>query len=34
MKSITNVGDNDLITVFQMDEYFNPENSDTCYENV
>lgn len=34
MKSITNVGDNDPITVFWMDEHFNPENSDTYYETV
>ena len=32
--SITNVGDSELITLFWADEFFDPENPDTTYEEV
>ncbi|MDX2505214.1 MAG: NAD-dependent epimerase/dehydratase family protein [Gammaproteobacteria bacterium] len=32
--SITNIGDSELITLFWSDEFFDPDNSDTCFEEV
>lgn len=32
--SVTNIGDNDLIMLFWADEFYDPENSDTYYEEV
>ena len=32
--SITNTGDTELITLFWADEFYDPENSDTYFENV
>jgi len=32
--NITNIGDNELITLFWADEFFDPENPDTYFENV
>lgn len=32
--SITNIGDDELITLFWSDEFFDPDNSDTYYEEV
>jgi len=32
--SITNIGENELITLFWVDEYYDPENPDTFYEKV
>jgi UDP-2-acetamido-2,6-beta-L-arabino-hexul-4-ose reductase len=32
--SITNVGDDELITLFWTDEFFNPDSPDTYFEEV